>query len=73
MDNLIITQGWRRFDWNSVLAGDYPVIRYHEEKGITVSGRITRDFFNMPLENCKVQLSIMDQYNDVFTDYSTDK
>jgi TonB-dependent SusC/RagA subfamily outer membrane receptor len=72
MDNLMLTQGWRRFDWNSILAGDYPVIRYREEKGITVSGKITRDFFNIPLEDCKVQLSIMDQYNDVFTQYSSD-
>ncbi|HEX2393871.1 MAG TPA: TonB-dependent receptor plug domain-containing protein [Bacteroidales bacterium] len=73
MDNLMLTQGWRRFDWNSILAGDYPEIRFHEEKGITVSGRITRDFFNLPLDDCRVQLSIMDKYNDVFTQYSSDK
>ena len=73
MDNLMLTQGWRRFDWNSILAGMYPEIKYREEKGITISGRITRDFFNMPLEKCRVQLSIMDQYNDVFTQYSSDK
>jgi TonB-dependent SusC/RagA subfamily outer membrane receptor len=70
LDNLMLTQGWRRFEWKDVLAGEYPEIKYKEEKGITVSGRITRDFFNLPLERCKVQLSIMDQYNDVFTKYS---
>ncbi len=73
MDNLMLTQGWRRFEWNSVLAGDYPKIRYHEEKGLTIAGKITRDFFNLPLEDCKIQLSIMDAYNDVYTQYSADK
>lgn len=73
MDNLMLTQGWRRFEWSSIIAGEYPKIRYHEEKGITISGRITRDFFNIPLHNARVQLSIMDQYNDVFTRYSSDK
>jgi TonB-dependent SusC/RagA subfamily outer membrane receptor len=73
MDNLMLTQGWRRFEWSSLLAGDYPEILYHEEKGITVSGKITRDFFNLPLKDCKIQLSIMDKYNDVFTQYSSDK
>lgn len=69
----MLTQGWRRFDWNSVIAENYPEIRYYEEKGITVSGRITRDFFNIPLKDCRVQLSIMDKYNDVYTLYSSDK
>ncbi len=67
IDNLMLTQGWRRFDWNSLLAGDYPKIRYFEEKGLSVYGQITRDFFGIPFRNCKVQLSVMDEYNDVFT------
>ena len=67
VDNLMLTQGWRRFDWSSLLAGNYPEIRYFEERGISVYGKITHDFFNIPLRNCKVQLSVMDEYNDVFT------
>ncbi|MFO7370447.1 MAG: TonB-dependent receptor plug domain-containing protein [Bacteroidales bacterium] len=73
VDNLMLTQGWRRFDWSSLLAGDYPEIRYFEEKGISVYGKITRDFFNIPLKNCKVQLSVMDAYNDVFTQQTSDE
>ncbi|MBN2815036.1 MAG: TonB-dependent receptor plug domain-containing protein [Bacteroidales bacterium] len=73
LDNLMLTQGWRRFDWNSLLAGRYPMIRHHEEKGLTIKGRITHDFFNIPLKNCRVQLSVMDAYNDVFTQYTSDK
>jgi TonB-dependent SusC/RagA subfamily outer membrane receptor len=70
LDNLLLTQGWRRFDWGQILAGNYPDIRYHEEKGISVTGKITRNFFGIPLKNCKVQLSVMDAYNDVFSQQS---
>jgi hypothetical protein len=70
LDNLMLTHGWRRFEWGKVIAGEYPKILHHEEKGIAIYGQITHDFFNIPLKNCKVQLSIMDAYNDVFTQIS---
>lgn len=73
LDNLMLTQGWRRFSWKSLLADEYPKIKYHEEKGLTVVGQITRDFFGIPLKNCKVQLSILDAYNDVFTQQTSKK
>jgi len=73
MDNLMLTNGWRRFDWSEILAGNYPDIKYHEERGITVIGQITRDLFNLPLKNCKIQMSILSSYNDVFTQYSSEK
>jgi TonB-dependent SusC/RagA subfamily outer membrane receptor len=73
MDNLMLTNGWRRFDWSEILAGKYPTVRFHEERGIAVFGQITRDFFNIPLKNCKVQMSILSSYNDVFTTASSDK
>jgi TonB-dependent SusC/RagA subfamily outer membrane receptor len=73
LDNLMLTNGWRRFDWASILVGEYPEIKYHEERGIAIFGQITLDFFNIPLKNCKVQLSILSSYNDVFTQNTTDK
>jgi hypothetical protein len=73
IDNLMLTNGWRRFDWSKILEGKYPEIKFHEEKGISIFGQITRDLFNIPLKNCKVQLSILSSYNDVFTQYSSDK
>jgi len=73
IDNLMLTQGWRRFEWEKIIGDEFPVIKYHEERGISIYGQITHDFFSIPLKNCKVQLSIMDAYNDVFTQMSTDK
>ncbi len=73
LDNLMLTNGWRRFDWAKILAGEYPEIKYHEERGIAIFGQITHDFFSIPLKGCKVQLSILSSYNDVFTQNTNDK
>ncbi len=73
LDNLMLTQGWRRFDWTRILQGEYPEIAHHEERGIAIYGKITREFFNIPLKNSKVQLSIMSSFNDVFTQHTTEK
>jgi len=73
LDNLMLTNGWRRFDWAEILAGEYPEIKYHEERGIAIYGQITHDFFNIPLKNCKVQLSVLSSYNDVFTQNTNDR
>jgi TonB-dependent SusC/RagA subfamily outer membrane receptor len=73
LDLLMLTQGWRRFDWDLILAGEYPKIRFLEERGLTVFGQITRDFFDIPLKNARVQLSVMDAYNDVFTQQTNEK
>jgi TonB-dependent SusC/RagA subfamily outer membrane receptor len=73
IDNLMLTHGWRRFEWEKIIGGEFPEIKYHEERGISIYGQITHDFFSIPLKNCKVQLSIMDAYNDVFTQTATEK
>lgn len=66
LDNLMITQGWRRFDWNEVIAGRYQEMKYNVEKKITIEGKITREFFELPLPDCEVRLSVLNRYNDVF-------
>ncbi len=71
-DLLMLTHGWRKFDWSEILAGDFQKIRYLEEKGITVTGMITSEMFSVPLKNCRVRLSVSDEFNDVFTQH-TDK
>lgn len=73
LDNLMLTNGWRRFDWAKILDDEYPEIKYHEERGIAIFGQITHDFFSLPLKNIKVQLSILSSYNDVFTQNTNDK
>jgi hypothetical protein len=40
-DNLMLTQGWRRFKWNDVLDNRQPVKLSPEYEGLTVSGIVT--------------------------------
>ncbi|GAB3934788.1 TonB-dependent receptor [Mucilaginibacter myungsuensis] len=41
LDQLLLTQGWRRFTWTDVIAGKLPVIKYQPEQSLTVSGLVT--------------------------------
>ena len=70
MDLLMLTHGWRKFDWSGILSNKLPKIRYVEEKGVTIAGLIATELFAIPLKNCKVQLSVAEEYNDVFTQFS---
>lgn len=53
LDNLMLTQGWRKIDWKTVgtttSASTFPA-----EKGIRISGTITKD--KKPLPNSKISL-----------------
>ncbi|WP_374165759.1 TonB-dependent receptor [Arcticibacter sp. MXS-1] len=40
LDNLMLTQGWRRFTWKSLLTGTYPSISFQPEKSLSISGRV---------------------------------
>jgi TonB-dependent SusC/RagA subfamily outer membrane receptor len=40
LDNLMLTQGWRRIIWNNVINNLSPNIRYKPEKSLAVSGAI---------------------------------
>ena len=73
LDYLMLTQGWRRFIWKEVINNEYPEINHDFEKHITIEGRITSEFFNIPLKDCNIKLTILDRYNDVFIDSSGEK
>lgn len=67
LDLLMMTNGWRRFDWNSLIAGKFPKITNKEEKGITIGGKITRNFFQIPVKQARVYLTILNAYNDYYS------
>lgn len=55
LDNLMLTQGWRRILWKNVIAGMAPNIRFEPEKSLSISGVIT-SYGGKPLPNSKVSL-----------------
>jgi TonB-dependent SusC/RagA subfamily outer membrane receptor len=68
----MLTQGWRRFAWKSILAGRFPVTDNPIEKDITINGLIIRDLLSIPYPNSQVTLKILNTYNDIFETH-TDK
>ncbi|TCC93397.1 TonB-dependent receptor [Pedobacter frigiditerrae] len=54
LDNLLLTQGWRKINWKNVASGQFPAITYQPEKGMNISGTITKG--GKPVANGKVAL-----------------
>ena len=42
LDNLLLTQGWRRFLWKDVLQDSLPKTKYFLEQGISIVGRVLK-------------------------------
>ncbi len=55
LDFLLLTQGWRDFIWLRLVQQGIN-IKYIPEAGITVSGRVKRDFGDKPLPNMNITL-----------------
>ncbi|QQL48765.1 TonB-dependent receptor [Mucilaginibacter ginkgonis] len=55
LDVLMLTQGYRRFDWKSLLTGNMPAKAFEPEKSITISGRVHTGG-NKPVVGGKVTL-----------------
>lgn len=41
LDNLLLTQGWRRFEWRNILSDNFPNLVFEVEKSMQVSGKVT--------------------------------
>jgi TonB-dependent SusC/RagA subfamily outer membrane receptor len=67
IDHLMLTQGWRRFNWTNVTDNLSVPPLYREEKGLEIAGKITKEFFNIPLEGISVRLTVLNAYNDIYT------
>lgn len=58
LDFLLMTQGWRRFTWQKVLREEIPEPQFLFERGLTLSGTVTRPN-GRPLEKKEVNLTLM--------------
>ncbi len=41
LDLVMMTHGWKRFDWEAIAAGEFPEIRHEFPSGITISGKMS--------------------------------
>jgi hypothetical protein len=57
LDILMLTQGYRRFDYKEILAGKYPQVSYLPEQGMNITGTL-RDRTGMPVKKAGLRLTI---------------
>lgn len=55
LDNLLLTQGWRRFEWRNILSDNYPPLAFEAEQSMKVSG-VVSSMFGKPIAGGKVTL-----------------
>jgi hypothetical protein len=59
LDNLMLTQGWRRFRWEALLNAQHPFFEYlPETEGPVITGKITNKRTGRPGENIMAYLSV---------------
>ncbi len=40
LDLVMMTNGWRRFKWEKMMAGEWPLVKYQPEKYLTIEGKV---------------------------------
>ena len=59
LDDLLLTQGWRRFVWKQVLADQVPAARYAPEQNITLAGQVVSENGYRPLPNSQLTFLLL--------------
>ncbi|RYE57505.1 MAG: hypothetical protein EOP48_05655 [Sphingobacteriales bacterium] len=63
LDDLLLTQGWRRFKWEDLLVGKMPEMAFLPQPGLEIRGRVT-SLGNQPLKLAKLSLfSVTDGFS----------
>ncbi|MEO3405992.1 hypothetical protein AAFN85_18915 [Mucilaginibacter sp. CAU 1740] len=59
LDNLMLSQGWRRFQWNNVLSGKAPAFTFLPERdGHLITGKVTNITTGAPAKDVVAYLSV---------------
>ncbi|MGE0021358.1 MAG: hypothetical protein AB7S72_16910 [Draconibacterium sp.] len=56
LDNLMLTHGYREFEWKEILEDDFPEITHQPEPSIEIRGRVISANTNKPVESGKVTM-----------------
>ncbi|MDO7874934.1 TonB-dependent receptor plug domain-containing protein [Hymenobacter sp. ASUV-10] len=56
LDDLLLTQGWRRFVWKQVLSGTVPPVRYAADQTptLSLSGQVVGEYGTQPMANAPI-------------------
>ncbi len=56
LDNLMLSHGYRYFEWKEIMANQVPGIEYQPEESIQLRGKVTNWFSGKPVKNSNVTL-----------------
>ncbi|HMU46588.1 MAG TPA: hypothetical protein PKC72_09480 [Chitinophagaceae bacterium] len=56
LDNLMLTQGWSRYDWKKLMANQFPEKKFHDENLISISGVVVDEKTKEPLSGGKLNI-----------------
>lgn len=56
LDLLLLTQGWRRFNWQSVVKNEHPALLFPFETGLAIKGKMTGADGKAGIANGKMEL-----------------
>ncbi len=67
VDLVMMTHGWRRFDWNKLINENYPEIAYGFPKGINIAGTVSPRASERKTGQVDVELAIYQDEVDIYT------
>ncbi len=67
LDLLMMTHGWRRFNWQEVIAGVMPELTHDPSSSLTITGRITDPAKNEPVNNHFVELKVLSGHDNTYS------
>lgn len=67
LDALMLTQGWRRFNWEDILANRWPMKNWAPEQGISLRGKLVDKFNSKPLQEGRITLIEGDLTGDLIS------
>lgn len=56
LDNVMLTQGWSRINWNDLMAGKTPSVTHSPEQDLRISGVVTKRGSKTPVPNATVTI-----------------
>ncbi len=60
LDVLMMTQGWKKYNWQRVWRADYDTLTVLPEQSQVIAGKVTKRMLDKPIENADVQLMSME-------------
>ena len=67
IDLVMMTHGWRRFEWKDILAGNFPPIQFTKPRGHAISGQLNSVNAEQLSANVLLEITIVQEGREVYT------